>query len=244
MSWMMTLLQEIHAKSSATSDTDQHFITNRFHAVGTSSTKKFLVFVDQLKSQWIMEDLTTSSETIVKLDKMHKNMVADGTWINTNKKDTKIIALALSFQEICKHVSKMAKFVTFSGDNKGGGDSKKGGGGKTNSTNGGGKSTKTCCPEWQVTKKGSTITNGKKYTWCPHHHSKDGSINGLYMPAPYNHKAWAKAKAEQVEKYKRGKQDKEGRKRRNADAHSNKKAETSNQLKLALSNKLTQALVT
>jgi hypothetical protein len=44
-----------------------------------------------------MEEITTSSDIIVKLDKMHKNMVADGSWVTTNEKDTKIVALTLSF---------------------------------------------------------------------------------------------------------------------------------------------------
>ena len=110
--------------------------------------------------------------------------------------------------------------MTFSG-----GDSKKGGEGKSKSSDGGAKTTKTCCPEWQVTKKGSSITqDGKKYVWCPRHHSKDGSINGLYMPAPHHHDAWAKAKAEKVEKYKCSKRDKEGGKGRDGDASPNKKA--------------------
>ncbi len=64
------------------------------------------------------------------------------------------------------------------------------------------------------------------------------------MPAPHNHDAWAKAKAEKVEKYKRSKRDKEGvLKGRDGDASSNKKAKTGSQLKLALSDKLTRALV-
>ena len=40
-----------------------------------------------------MEDISLPSEIIKKLDKMHRNMVADGSWINTNKKDTKIVVL-------------------------------------------------------------------------------------------------------------------------------------------------------
>jgi len=208
---MITILQEIHAKSGATSYTDQRFITNLFRALSSSPTEKFLLFVDQLKNQWIMEEITTSSDIIVKLDKMHKNMVADGSWVTMNKKDTKIVTLTLSFQEIWKHVGKLAKCVSFSGDQKSGSDSKKNGGGKGNATDGGAKSTKTRCPEWQVTKKGSSLTHeGKKYSWCPHHHSKDGSINGLYMPAPHDHDVWAKAKAERVEKFKKAKRDKEG----------------------------------
>jgi len=151
---MMTIRQEIHAKSGATSYTDQRFIMNLFRALSRSPTEKFLLFVDQLKNQWIMEEITTSSDIIVKLDKMHKNMVANGSWVTTNKKDMKIVALTPSFQEICKKVGKLAKRVSFSGEQKGGGgDKKKNGGGKGNATDGDAKTTKTRCPEWQVTKK-------------------------------------------------------------------------------------------
>ena len=94
-----------------------------------------------------MEEITTSSNIIVQLDKMHKNMVGDGTWVTTNEKDTKIIALTSSFQEICKRVGELAKHVSFSGDQKSGSDSKKNGGGKGNATDGGTKSTKTRCPK-------------------------------------------------------------------------------------------------
>jgi hypothetical protein len=138
----------------------------------------------------------------------------------------------------------LAKRVSFSGDQKSGGNSKKNGGGKGNAIDGGAKSTKTHCPEWQVTKKGSSLTHeGKKYSWCPHHHSKDGSINGLYMPAPHDHGAWAKAKAERVEKFKKAKRDKEGGKGSGTGSPP-KKHKADEKLKLALSDKLTQALVT
>ena len=48
---MITILQEIHAKSGATSYTDQRFITNLFRALSSYPTEKFLLFVDQLKNQ-------------------------------------------------------------------------------------------------------------------------------------------------------------------------------------------------
>ena len=53
-----------------------------------------LSFVDQLKSSWIMEDISLHSKIIQKLDNMHHNMVADGSWNNTNEKDSKTAALA------------------------------------------------------------------------------------------------------------------------------------------------------
>jgi hypothetical protein len=113
---------------------DQRFITDICCAVGTSPTEKFLVFANQIKNNWIMEDIKTSSEIIDKLDKLYKNMVHDGTWINTNEKDTKIVALTSSFQEIKKKVGELAKHVMFS---VGGGDSRKGSGGKSKSPDGG-----------------------------------------------------------------------------------------------------------
>ena len=68
---MMTILQEIHAKTGALSYTDQQFITNLFHAVSTSPTEKFQTFIDTLKSSWIMEEISDPAEIILKMDKMH-----------------------------------------------------------------------------------------------------------------------------------------------------------------------------
>jgi hypothetical protein len=82
---MMTLLQEIHAKTGKHSYTYQRFITNLFCTLKLSPTKKCLSFVDQLKSPWIMEDITLPSNIIQKLDKIHCNMVANGSWLITNE---------------------------------------------------------------------------------------------------------------------------------------------------------------
>ena len=62
------------------------------------------------------------------------------------------------------------------------------------------------------------------------------------MPAPHDHDAWAKAKAERVEKFKRGKRDKEGGKAKVSGP--GKKHKADDKLKQALNDKLTQALVT
>jgi hypothetical protein len=106
---------------------DQRFITNLFCALETSPTKKFLAFVDQLKSQWIMEDILEPAEIIQKLDKMHRNMVADGSWLNRNEKDTKILAVTLAIQEVNKKFGNLTKKVSFEGSPKGGSSGKKGG---------------------------------------------------------------------------------------------------------------------
>ncbi len=85
----------------------------------------------------------------------------------------------------------LVKKVSFKGEPEPGSSKKKGGG----KTDNGKKPTKTRCPEWQVTKKGKTIKHeGCKYVWCTKHTSKDGSINGLYMPSPHDHDKWTKAK--------------------------------------------------
>ncbi len=234
--WMMAVLQEIHAKMGKDSYTDQRFITNLFRALETSPTKKFLAFVDQLKSQWIMEDISEPSEIIVELNKMHRNMVADGFWLNMNEKGTKIVALTSAIQEVNMKLDNLAKKVYFEGSIKGDSSGKKGGLKSPNK-----RDTKACCPEWQVTKKGITLEHeGCKYVWCPKHTSKDGSVNSLYMPSSHNHNKWAKSKANKTAAFKKCK---EGAKK-SGKSESAKKAKPNDTLKLALGNKLAAALVT
>jgi hypothetical protein len=102
-------------------------------------------------------------------------MVADGTWLNTNKKDIKIITLTSALQEVKKKFGDLAKKVSFNQDKPNG--KRKASGDKSN---GSGKcQTKARYPKWQVTKKGNTIKHeGRKYKWCSKHSSKDSSING------------------------------------------------------------------
>ncbi len=157
---MMTVLQEIYAKTGKHSYTDQRFITNLFRALESSPTEKFLSFVDQLKSQWIMEEISDPTQIILKLDKMHCNMVADGTWLNTNKKGTKIVALTSALQGVKKKFGDLAKKVSFN-QNKPKGTCKASG---VKSNGAGKRQTKARCPKWQVTKKGNTIEHeGRKY---------------------------------------------------------------------------------
>jgi hypothetical protein len=230
---MMTILQEIHAKTSKHSYMDQHYL---FRAIESSPTKKFLSFVDQLKSQWIMKEISDPTQIILKLDKMHCNMVADGSWLTTNKKDSKIVAFTSALQEVKKKFGDLAKKVSFDQD-KPKFPSKKGG----EKSGGGKRQTKAHCPKWQVTKKGQTIDHeGRKYVWCPHHASKEGSAKGLYMPHPHNHEAWAKAKAEKTTAFKKCKEEE---KKKSPGGSPPKKPKQDDALKLALSSNLTTALV-
>jgi hypothetical protein len=96
----------------------------------TSPTKIFLSFVDQLKSSWIMEDISLPSGIIQKLDKMHHNMVADGSWLNINKKDTKIVVVVLTsmVHDMKTKYGMLAKKISFKGDTTPSSPKKKGGG--------------------------------------------------------------------------------------------------------------------
>ncbi len=147
----------------------------------------------------------------------------------------KIVALTTQLKQATKKLHELEKKVQTpaklnQGNKRSGGDTSK-------------KSTKDRTEAWRVTKKGSLIDyNGKKFDWCPHHKSKDGSVNGMYMPSPHDHDAWAKAKAEHKEKFKRGKRGAEVTpEKTGAPAAKKHKA---GDLKLKLSDKITTAHVT
>ena len=63
-----------------------------------------------------MEDISLPSDIIQKLDKMHRNMVADGSWNNTNKKDTKIVALNSMVNNMKTKCGMLMKKVLFKGN--------------------------------------------------------------------------------------------------------------------------------
>ncbi len=94
-----------------------------------------------------------------------------------------------------------------------------------------------------MTKKGNTIKHkGRKYVWCPKHTSKDGSINGLYMPSPHDQDEWAKAKADKTAAFKKRKED--AKKAGDKQASPAKKPKSEGEdLKLALSSKFTSISV-
>ncbi len=173
------------------------------------------------------------------MDKMHHNMVADGTWLNTNKKDTKIVALTYAIQEVKQKFGDHTKKVLFTGSTRAGSSGKKGGKKFAASK----WQTKARCPEWKVTKKGNTIKHkGCKYVWCPKHSSKDGSINSLYMPSqPHNHNKWAKIKAVKTAAFKKCKEE---AKKSGPRPDATNKTKPDDALKLALGNKLAADLMT
>jgi hypothetical protein len=239
---MLQILQEIHAKSGVISYMERRFITNVFRACLTSPTEKFVAFVDTLKNRWIMEEKTDQATILSSLDKMYKNMVAKGSWVNSNDKDMKIIALTTQLKQATKKLNELEKKVQNPSKSNGGNKKtpKSGAGGSDTPK----KTTKDRAAPWRVEKKGSTIKHeGTKYSWCPHHKSKDGSVNGMYMPSPHDHDAWAKTKAEREEKFKRGKRGANAATGKANNAQPAKKHKAGD-LKLKLSEKITTALVT
>ncbi len=166
-------------------------------------------------------------------------MVADGTWLNMNEKDTKIVALTSALQEVKKKFGDLAKKVSFNQD-KPKGARKMG----SNKSNGGGKGqTKTCCPKWQVRKKRNMIEHKeRKYEWCSKHSSNNSSIKGLYMPSPHNRNKWAKNKTDKTAALMKCKQ--EVKKSSGGTSMNKKPKQDKAALKLALGSRLTTALVT
>ena len=101
---------------------------------------------------------------------------------------------------------------------------------------------------WRVTKKSYIITrDGVKYTLCPHHKSKDGSVEGSYTKAPHNHNEWSESR-----KHKGGSQWKRRKDNQGTSSDANTtdgipsqySLKKSKILKLALNQKLATALVT
>ena len=58
VSEMLALYQEIHSRTGQDSYTSRRFITQLFCAALTTPVERFETFVDGLKQQWIMEEIT------------------------------------------------------------------------------------------------------------------------------------------------------------------------------------------
>ena len=101
---------------------------------------------------------------------------------------------------------------------------------------------------WRVTKESDTITcGGVKYTFCPNHKSKDGSVERSYMKAPHNHDEWAESTKQKRSSQCKRRKDNQGA-RYDAttpdDITSQSSSKNSKSLKPALNQKLATAIVT
>ena len=209
----------------------------------TTPTEDFETFVKNAKQKWIMEESgwTTSSELIDHMDRMYKNMLADGSWKNTNEKNDKIIALSTTLQNTNAKLKKVEKMLTET--KKAGGKSGGGGGDDKEKKSWG-------VPDWQIKYKGNLITHPEKniqMVWCPEHKSQNGKVDGMHMPHPHNHADSAKKKKERTERFRRKKRDRAAAKAAGAEKSTNPSAgsdKSKKDIKLALNQKLATALVT
>ena len=190
-----------------------------------------------------MEKISDKNEVVSNMDKMYKNMLAEGTWKNTSEKDTKIVALSTKLDKTNEKLKEVKKQLA---NAHGNGPSEKrlekGGGGRVARRG----TMRARCEPWQVTKVGDHVTHpktGAKYVWCPHHKSKDGTIDGMYMKHPHDHEAWLERRAQFDQWKKEGRQGQD-RKRKANDPAGNSQQPNASKLKLALNQKLTTALVT
>ena len=101
---------------------------------------------------------------------------------------------------------------------------------------------------WIVTNISDTITcDGVKYTIFPHHKSKYGSVEGIYMKAPHNHNKWAESRKQNVKSQWKCRKDNQGA---NSDATtpdgspSQSSSNKSKSLKLSLNQNLATDIVT
>ena len=96
---MLYLLQEIHATSRSTSHTSRRFLTNLFCACKTTPTEKCETFVESLKQKWTMEERIDHIDVIDRMDRTHENLVTNGSWKDTNDKNTKVVALTTELEK-------------------------------------------------------------------------------------------------------------------------------------------------
>ena len=109
ISTILDLLQEIHTKPGKAAYNDRRFLTNISRTCLIAPAKKFEVFVERMKQDWIMEKITHWIKVISHLEKMYKNMLAKGTWKSTNKKNSKVVALTSQLRQTNDKLGKVQK---------------------------------------------------------------------------------------------------------------------------------------
>ena len=168
--------------------------------------------------------------------KMAKNMTANWEWKTDTTKNQKVVSLTTELVKMNNCLKNVEHRLNTGIKGNRNGTKKK--------TLEGINPDDLCC----VTKKSDTITrDGVKYTFCPHHKSKDGSVEGSYMKALHNHDEWTYSrKQKDISQWKRRK-DNQGT---SSDANttdgipSQYSLKKSKILKLALNQKLATDVVT
>ena len=175
---MTSLRQEIIAqKGSQQAMDDQQFLTILFKALSSTTNPDFNLEVKNEKSRWLRNKSVDVNQTISNLNTVYKNMVAERTWDQVDERKQQIIALTSQIKKLkSKTKSHQTKTNTPSSDKK------------------------FKVPTWRIKNVGPATKDpdsGSKFVWCPHHKSKDGMVNGMYIPDGHNHEEWLEKKQKQ-----------------------------------------------
>ena len=193
---MRDLKLKIEAERGTKYDADT-YTTMMFNKVTSYTNKDFQSDLRAERRAWENDGKTTEAVE-ASLIKSYNRLKELGTWDKVEPSKDQVIALAT------KMAGNMMKKVMAR--------SKKGGS-KTDKTTGAGPEAgagnrtheRKFAPLWQITNKGYHIKHpdtGQTMVWCDKHKSKDGVVNGMYMPAPHNHDEWEAAKKAKREAYR------------------------------------------
>ena len=170
------LQQEINAQKGEDYLKDDTLLTELFRAAEATKNEKFAGIVDNHKTQWITGKITDKNTIIQDLDKIYRNMVAEGSWGKTSDKDAKILALTTQYEKSKSRMAELEGRIKKLSDGKSVSFKEKEGTTKSKKN-------------WQFTKVDKYATHpetGAKYVWCDDHGK------GAYMPHPHNHDEWFK----------------------------------------------------
>jgi len=219
---MEDLRQRIEAERKTPYDPDVYG-TLIFEKVEPFSNDEFLFNVRLAKKDWSRGKLS-NAEVVADLRATFVDLTKQGKWIRGVAAGEKIIALTAHVKRL-EAANKKLLGGGAHGGKGGANDASRGNKKKETNKGGAGKA-----PSWQITKAGEFISHpekGYRMVWCPHHKSKDGVVNGMYMRHPHNHAEWetnkqkniAERKQRKAEKRKAGPDgDKDGSKRPSSDS--------------------------
>ena len=154
----------------------------------------FLEDVKRQRRKWVKDSAKCDpGQCCVEMTNLYVNYKATGLWDKSDvSSQQSIITLATALKkEHAKNKQKKGTEITAST------------GCERTPTGGGGKSR---LPAWRITKVGKTFTsaNGSDFVWCNQHgqRTKDGKLQGLYMPDGHDNDTWAVERAARATAFK------------------------------------------
>ena len=215
------LKKQIEAERSNKYDDDE-YMTLVFAQLKTHNQQDFQSDVRAARRDWENGKATVAQVEATILESFNRLWDLK-EWANVEPSQSQIVALATG---IAKNM--LAKSLE-QNKYKGGRGGKKGGkGGKKpdppkKATGQPTMTKRSLAPNWQIKWAGHHIRHPDTnilMVWCPHHKSKDGVVDGMYMPAPHNHDEWLELRKQKRKDWKA----KLAAKKRDAEAESEKPA--------------------